>query len=102
MISVAAGFGEHVDLRRFMAEFRGVDAGLHLEFLNGVDGGKHDVGVEIRVRVDDAVEREVVEKDAIPAGRDRLVGAIATLARLGLTGRRRERIGIRISATRFR
>jgi Transposase DDE domain group 1 len=36
-------------------------------------------------RVDYAVEREIVIHDAVPAGRDRLVGTVATLARLGLT-----------------
>ena len=82
VIRVAAGFGQHVDLRRFVAEFGGIDAGLHFEFLDGIDRGKDDIGVEIGVGVDHAVEREIVEHDALPAGRDRLVGAVAALARL--------------------
>ncbi len=78
-----------------MAELGGIDAGLHLEFLQRVDGRQHDVGVEIGVGVVDAVEREVVEHDALAGDGDRLIGAVATLARTGLAGggRQRGRVG---------
>src|SRR5262249_28114377 len=93
--SVAAGFGQHVDLRRFVAEFCGIDAGLHLEFLQSIDRGQDDIRVEIGIGVDHAIEREIVKYDAVTAGRDRLVGAIAALARLRLAGRRRKVADIR-------
>ena len=81
---VAAGLGKDVDLRRPMAELGGIDAGLHLEFLQGIDRGKDDIGVEIGIGVVDSVEREIVKHDPVPAGRDRLVGAIAALAGIAL------------------
>ena len=94
MILVAAGLGGHVDLRGVVAELGGIDAGLHLEFLQRVDGRQHDVGIEIGVGIVDAVEREVVEHDALAGDRDRLIGAVAALARAGLSGGGRERRGV--------
>src|SRR6266404_8001528 len=79
MIGVAAGLGEHVDLRALMPELRGVNAELNFKLLNGVNGGKDDISIEIRVGVIDAVERVVVEHDALPPRRYGLLGAVATL-----------------------
>src|SRR2546427_5432335 len=83
MIGVAAGLGEHVDLRALMPELRGVNTELNFEFLNGVNGRKDDIAIEIRVGVIDAVERVVVEHDALAARRYGLLGAVATLAGIG-------------------
>src|SRR5438552_17044470 len=94
MIGVAAGLGEHVDLRALMPELRGVNTELNFELLNGVNGGKDDIGVEIRVGVIDAIEAVVVEHDALPARGYGLRGAVATLPGAGLTSRRRERVYI--------
>src|SRR5215467_2009100 len=88
MICVAAGLGEHVDLRRLMPELRGVNTELNFELLNGINGRKHDVGIEIRVGVINAVEREVVEHDALPAGGYGLRGAVAALTGTRLARRR--------------
>src|SRR5947199_7420386 len=64
VIRVAAGLGEHVDLRALMPELRGVNTDLNFELLNGVDGRKDDIAIEIRVGVIDAVEGVVVEHEA--------------------------------------
>src|SRR2546425_2623248 len=90
MICVAAGLGEHVDLRALMPELRGVNTGLNFELLNGVNRGKHDIGIEIWVGVIDAVEGVVVEHDALPAGGYGLGGAVATLPGTGFPPRPRE------------
>ena len=90
MILVAAGLGEHVDLGGVAPELGRVNAGLHLELLQRVDRGQDHVGVEVGVGILDAVQREVVEHDALSGHRDRLVGAVAALARAGLAGGRRD------------
>src|SRR5438093_937654 len=94
MIDVAPGFGEHVDLRALMSELRGVNTGLNFELLYGVNRGKDDIGIEIRIGVIDAVQRVVVEHDALPARGYGLVGAVATLPGSGLCGPRSE--GVRV------
>src|SRR5947209_2579439 len=95
MIGVAAGLGEHVDLRALMPELRGINTELNFEFLNGVNGRKDDIAIEIRVGVIDAVERVVVEHDALAARRYGLLGAVATLAGIGLPRKRREGVRVR-------
>src|SRR5436190_4598085 len=94
VICVAAGLGEHVDLRALMPELRGVNTDLDFELLNGVNGGKDDIRIEIRVGVIDAVESVVVEHDSLPARGYGLLGAIATLPGVGLPRVRRE--GVRV------
>src|SRR5215813_8165539 len=89
MICVAAGLGKHVDLRALVAELGGVNTDLNFELLNRVNRRKDDIRIEIRVGVIDAVERVVVEHDALPARRYRLVGAVPTLSGTGLPCRRR-------------
>src|SRR2546427_686573 len=78
VICVAAGLGEHVDLRALMPELRGVNTDLNFEFLNGVYGRKDDIAIKIRVGVIDAVEGVVVEHDALPARGYGLGGAVAS------------------------
>ena len=82
---VAAGLGGDVDLGGFPAELGGIDAALDLEFLNGVDGGKLDLQVEIGVGVGYAVKGVVIPRAAHARHREALIGAIAALAvgRLG-------------------
>src|SRR5437867_8684891 len=94
MIRVAAGLGEHVDLRALMSELRGVYTGLNFELLNGVNRGKDDIGIEIRISVVDAVQRVVVEHDALPARGYGLVGTVAALPGSGLSRPRSE--GVRV------
>src|SRR5690242_17305592 len=77
-----------------MSKLRRVDANLDLELLNGVDRGKDDIGIEVRIGIVHAVQRVVVEHDALATCRDRLRGAIATLARTGLARALRERIHV--------
>src|SRR5437870_13878649 len=84
MVCIAAGLGEHVDLGALMPELRGINTELNFELLNGVNGRKDDIGVEIRVGVIDAVEGVVVEHDALAARGYGLSGAFATLPRIGL------------------
>src|SRR5205823_8235432 len=98
MIGVAAGLGEHVDLRALMPELRGVNTDLNFELLNSVNGRKDDIGIEIRVGVIDAVEGVVVEHDALPARGYGLGGAFATLPGIGLPRERRE--GVRVGRER--
>src|SRR5437773_3603666 len=95
MIGVAAGLGEHVDLRALMPELRGVNADLNFELLNSVNGRLDDIGIEIRVRVIDAVEGVVVEHNALPARGYGLGGALATLPAIGLPRERRKGVRVR-------
>ena len=95
VVGVAAGFGQNVDLGCRMAEFGRIHAGLHFKFLQGIDRGKNDVGVEIWIGVHHTVQRVVVIHDAVPARRDGLVGAIAALTPVGLPGRWRKIVHIR-------
>src|ERR1041385_215032 len=78
-----------------MAELGRVDAGLHLEFLNRVDRRKHYVGGEVRVRVGDTVQSEIVEHNAIAAGGDGLRRAVAALAPARLARIRRQGVDVR-------
>src|SRR5215467_5280517 len=94
MIDVAAGLGQHVDLGALMTELSGVNTGLNFELLNGVNGRKDDVAIEIRVGVIDPVEGVVVEHDALPPRGYRLGGAVATLPGIGLPRLRRECIRV--------
>ena len=55
VIGVAARLRHDVNLGGLMAELGGVDAGLHLELLDRVDGREHHVGREVRIGVADAV-----------------------------------------------
>ena len=84
VIIVAAALGDHVDLGRVIPVLGGIDAGLHLHFLDGVDGGLYHIAVEVGVGIVDAIERVVVEHDARAAHRDGFVGAGAALPRAGL------------------
>ena len=77
---VRARFRDHVHLARPTAEFGGIHAGLHLEFLERVDRRQEDIGVEVDVGVVHAVERVEVELAALPRNRELLVGARAALA----------------------
>src|SRR4030095_5031081 len=79
MIFVPAGLRKHVDLGALMPELGRGDTNLNFELLNGVNRREDDIGIEIRVSVIDAVERVVVEHDALPARRYGLVGAVAAL-----------------------
>src|SRR5262245_53828330 len=92
MIGVAAGLGEYVDLRALMPELRRINSDLNFELLNGVNGRKDDIAIEIRVGVIDAVEAEVVEHDALPTRRYGLGRAFATLPGVGLVRERRESV----------
>src|SRR5215468_10085242 len=90
MICVAARLGEHVDLGALMAELSRVDTDLNFELLNGINGGLHDIGIEIRIRVIDAIERVVIEHDALTARGYSLSCAVSTLTGSRLARRRRE------------
>ena len=52
VILVAARLRQHVDLRGFMAELGRIDAGLHFELLQRVDGWQDDIGIEVRIGVE--------------------------------------------------
>ena len=84
VIIVSAALGDHVDLGRVVTVLGGIDAGLHLQFLDGVDGGLDHKGVEVHIAVVDAIERVVVEHDARAAHRYALVGAGASQPCAGL------------------
>ena len=80
VIGVGAALADHVDLRCLVAELSRIDTCLHLELLDAVKGGQPDVGIEIGIGIVHAVQRVVVEHDALAADRDRLAGAIAAEA----------------------
>src|SRR5437660_12646499 len=92
---VGSGFRDYVHLARLAPEFGGVDTRLHFEFLERVDRGQKDIGVEVDVRVVDAVQRVVVEFAALPRNRQLLIGARAALAIARLTGARELRADVR-------
>ena len=77
-----------------MPELRRVDAGLDLELLDRVDRRQGDVVLEVRVGVIDAVERVVVEEDALATGGDGLRGALAAKSGAGLPRRGREHVDV--------
>ncbi len=77
-----------------MTELGRVDAGLDLELLNRIDRRQGDVVVEVRVRVTDAVERVVVEEDALTTGGDGLRGALAAKSGARLPRRGREHVDV--------
>ncbi|PYQ81003.1 MAG: hypothetical protein DMG01_05235 [Acidobacteria bacterium] len=83
---VRARLRDDVHLARLAPEFGGVDAGLHFELFERVDGGQEDVRIEVDVGVVDAVQRVVVELAALPRNRQLLVGARAALAVARLAG----------------
>ena len=60
VVFIGAGFGGNVDLPGCPAELRGIDPGLDLELLQGIDRRLQNVGVEIDVGVGDAVQRVVL------------------------------------------
>src|SRR5258706_11635533 len=98
MVLIRAALGRDIDLRGFMPEFGGVDAGLHFEFLQRVDGRQEGVGVEIDVCVGDTVERIVIELAALAAHREVLSGPVSSLP---ASGRAAVRIaGIYVGAER--
>src|SRR5579884_3849839 len=95
VINIATRLGKHVDLSSFVSVLCGIDTGLNFELLDRVNRWERNVGVEVRVGVVDAVERVVIEHNALPARGDRLRGAIATLARARLPSARRKCVYVR-------
>ena len=91
---VAARLGDDVHLRALVTELGRVDAGLDLELLDRIDRRQGDVVVEVRVGVTDAVERVVVEEDALTTGGDGLRGALAAKSGAGLPRRGREHVDV--------
>ncbi len=61
VILVGARLRIHVDLRWGAAKLSRVDSGLHLELLQCVDGRTDNEGVEIDVRIFDAIQGEAVK-----------------------------------------
>src|SRR5690349_22592217 len=94
MICIAARLGEDVHLSALMPEFRGVNADLNFKFLNRINRGKGNIGIEVRVSVIDTVERVVIEHDSLPARRYGLAGAVAALSGASLPRRRREYVHV--------
>ena len=80
VIGVGAALADHVDLRCFVTELGGINTRLHLELLDAVEGRQADIGVEVGIGIIHAIQRVVVEHDALAADRDRLAGAIAAQA----------------------
>ena len=89
---VRARFRARVDLRDGAAELGAEDARLDFELLERVDRRQQHVAVEVEVGVLDAVERIVVEVDALAGDVQRKAVALAahpllTLGRRGPVGR---------------
>ena len=80
MIGIGAALADHIDLRRLVTELGRIDARLHLELLDAVERRQADIGIEVGIGIVHAIQRVVVEHDALAADRDRLAGAIAAQA----------------------
>ena len=74
-----------------LTKFRWVNTRLNFELLQRVNRWQHDIGIEVRVRVVDPIERVVVKHHSLSADRDRLICPVPALPRTGLTCRRRKR-----------
>src|SRR5437763_1297388 len=77
-----------------MPELGGIDAGLHLELLQRVDGGEKRISVEVDVGIGDAIQSVIVELAALAADREILAGAVASLAAGGCAAIRKTRIHV--------
>jgi len=74
----------HVYLNLLVPKFGRVNPGFHLEFLQGVNRGKHGVGVEAGIGIFHAVERKIRVLAARAGDKDFLRSSIAALASAGL------------------
>jgi len=63
-----------------MPELGRINTRLYFELLNGVNGRKSDVSIEIGIGIDDTIKSEIVEHDALAGSRDGLAGTFATFA----------------------
>ena len=73
MVLISAALGGHVNLACAASELGSEQTTFDLEFLERIDGWKQVISGEIDVRVLDAIQRVVVERDALPAYREREV-----------------------------
>src|SRR5262249_51881122 len=89
VVLVASWLGRYVNLGGLATELRGIDATLHFEFLQGVDRGKHDEGVEVGVGVLHAIQGEAVVAGPLTGYGNAFIGADATLTGASLAGRRK-------------
>ena len=95
MICVPSRLGEYVHLCALVAKFGWIGSCLDFEFLNRIDRGKHDIGIEIGIGIVDTVQGVIVEHDPLATGRDRLSGALSALPRCRLTSSGRKRVYVR-------
>src|SRR5882724_7952021 len=79
MKAVASGLGGDIHLAGSAAKFGREDAGLHLELLNGVDGGQENIKVKADIGVVDPIQSEIIELAALAGDCDVLGGALASL-----------------------
>ena len=95
VIDIAATLRRDVDLRRAAAKFGRVHTALHLKLLQRFHGRENYVGVEVRVGVLNAVQREAVKIVALTGDRDVLIRPITTLPPIGLASRREAKAHVR-------
>src|SRR5947207_3155302 len=86
VVPVGSGPGRDVDLAGGAAELGRVNSALNLELLQHVDRGQNHVGVEVHVRVADAVQRVVVRCRPGSGNGQLLVHAIAAHASALIVG----------------
>ena len=86
VVIVRAALGRDIHLANAPPEFRGINAGLDFELLNGIHRGQEQVGVEVGFGVGDPVDAVVIEFTAGTRNRERLIGAVATQSRAGGPG----------------
>ena len=79
MKAVASGLGGDINLASGAAKLGREDAGLHLELLNGVDGGQENIKVKADIGVVNPIQREIIELAALAGDRDVLGAALAPL-----------------------
>src|SRR5882762_6670509 len=79
MKAVATGLGGDINLAGGAAELGREDAGLHLELLNGVDGGQENIKVKADIGVVDSIQSEIIDLAALAGARNVLGAALAPL-----------------------
>src|SRR5580700_9732866 len=82
MVLISPADRGDIDLGGLASKLGGIDAGLHLKFLQGVDRRQEGVAAVVDVGVGDAIQSKVIPLLPLPAdGYLRNCGTIATLTR---------------------
>ena len=93
MESVRARLGNHIGHASLCAgDFRRVQVGGDVDFLNGIDGGPDDNGAEVPFVIVHAIDHVVIEKVVLPVG-GKGRGQTAVCAVISASGRVKSSLG---------